>query len=389
MPENQDLRAPVPVPAVAGRVPAPRGGNQVAVPDADMTMADAFMALLSNSEGLEDDVSDDAAYFLAEAAGRRPPLLAETGYGDGSMQELPAPDAARQVENPVAVADGTQVAWGRIFDLPTYQVNAIRGQGREIFRSLPCYAALERELAPKGRDALGELQMLANVGGGGPHPQGEIDRVARWIRDNGRPVDARTLNLPRIPGYAPRIILACDEERSFLLVSEPAFKGMQQGSTYIYGWSGGMRFYRERPAAGDALGAVMVNRLPPPGVGAPPVAALPAPQGNRTAVPADAAPRRARQRPAPAAPASPSSLAAAFMDIGFSKHGTAAGPELTRATEGGGSATLVSAEDGVPLHKAGSLRLVVRDEAGDLVGEALVGSVDELDVAMAPAGPRP
>ena len=397
MPENEDRNLAPLAHAVGERVPVTRGNVDPAV--GGQSMANAFIALLVNSEGVEDDLSDLGAHIVAEAAERRQALLGEPVGEEGFRPALPAPDSARHAENPVAVADGTRVAWGCIASLPSYLMTVVRAQGREIFRSIPCYSALERELAPKGRDAMAEMQVLANVGGGGPHAQADIDRVARWIRDHGRPLDARTLTLPRIPGYNPRIILACDEERSFLLVSEPAFRG-QQPSTYVYGWEGGMRFYRDRLEASDDLKALMVNRLLPagmvstaPALPAPPAASATAsalPAVRRSPAAASDPVRRPRQRPPQAqpAPSAATGLAAAFMDIGFSKHGTVAGPELTRPTDDGGKATLVSAEDGVPLHKAGSLRLVVIDNDGELVGEAVVASVDDLDAALSPA-PRP
>lgn len=191
--------------------------------------------------------------------------------------------------NDVAVRGGQQVAnpmpdirldWIGIYGLPGYMgqhgnanmrrmMNAMGGQdfmgqqirnlGRSIFRAIPCYAEMERRCRGENLDPLGEVNVIANIDGGGPHDANQLNGMARWIRENGKIQDAARMEMPTIMrGYAPEIILATNEDSSFLLVKESRRNGAPVDATYIYTWAGGDRFYNNDNA--NALGALGVRQ---------------------------------------------------------------------------------------------------------------------------------
>lgn len=158
-----------------------------------------------------------------------------------------------------------QLDWVSIFGLPGYMgmhgnrqlrqmVNRMGGEdylgdqirtlGRSIFRNFPCFAEMTRISRQQDRDPLGDVQVLANIDSQGPHNENQINQMANWIRENGQIRDASQLEMPNIMrGYRPELILATNEDTSFLLVRETRRNGAPVDATYIYTWAGGNRFY--------------------------------------------------------------------------------------------------------------------------------------------------
>lgn len=324
-----------------------------------------------------------------------------------------------------------------------------RAMGSMIFQAMPCFTRHTDLSVQQGRDPLGEVQVLANIGGMGPSDQAELDTMARAIRENGVMVDAAEVEFPMVmPGYRPRIILAADIENSYLMVEETTERGGLVNATYIYAWQGGRGFYdnpeartalaglhaqanapRPAPApaqaaiAAPAFGRVPAARAwrPPPGHVAPvrrieapvteaPVAqaAIPARQPGPAAVVVAARPVvRAAEPTAPrvdprpptikavtqasVAPGRATSTLASFRASGFIPVGTASGPALYRDLPGGGR-LLVRAQDGASLPRATLFSAAIEDPDGaetstlrDVDGP--VAALEWATVESAPRGP--
>ena len=165
------------------------------------------------------------------------------------------PDAG----NNGVVAVAVQPVWKPIFELPGYgarnaQGQAVRALGRSIFRSFPCFRLMEEECRAAGRDPLGEVQVMFDIGGREPRVREQINAMASWINQNGMAIDAGQIEFPRImPGYRPEIMLATSRDESFLMVHETPAGGAQMESFYIYTWRGGHEFYNNNDQAHNAL----------------------------------------------------------------------------------------------------------------------------------------
>ena len=166
-----------------------------------------------------------------------------------------------------------QLDWVSLFGLPGYMgmhgdrelrqmVNRMGGEdflgdqirtlGRAIFRNFPCFAEMTRISRQQERDPLGDVQVLANINGQGPHNSNQINQMANWIRENGQIRDANQMEMPNIMrGYRPELILATNEDTSFLLVRETRRNGAPVDATYIYTWAGGNRFYNNANTLGN------------------------------------------------------------------------------------------------------------------------------------------
>ena len=144
----------------------------------------------------------------------------------------------------IAVAFDGHINWTPISRLGGYVGMAnVRTLGTAIFSKFPCYQDMVRECRAQNRDPLGEVQCLANFGGMGPNRPQEINAIARWIRENARPIDRTTLEFNAMPGYRPNILLATTENDSFLLVEETIAGGAPANANYVYSWRGGSRHY--------------------------------------------------------------------------------------------------------------------------------------------------
>lgn len=312
----------------------------------------------------------------------------------------------RQAEAALVDAPGA-VAWRPLFDLPGYSDpgpmgQAVRSLGRSIFLTMPCFARMQAECRALGRDPLGEVQVMADVGGRGPSTQGQMNAMAVWIRQNGTLIDGAQIAFPDImPGYRPNIILAATDDESFLMVEETRERGAPMESTFIYSWRGGRQLYLDNPdaraslqrLAGDNPVPVGVRALaaPAPAAHADPVRAIPVEQPRPAApveqprrAPARRAARAVAELPPPVAnpelpprvqrgqPAAQAALPApvarenpirALRTAGFTSCGTPDGPALRRDTSDGGH-VLVLGEGGRSIALATSFSARKMDSVG-------------------------
>ncbi len=465
---GRDPRGPV-APGAApmhGRMMRPGEAREMSV-EVMGSLGEAFGRFVEGLGEVEDVIDDEQALALARRsmAGRAKALAHVPGVDRLAIEATREPGlpmvpgaAPRDVPPPPANlpalinmtpaykdpnwVDGQAlppIRWEQIYGTPGYLQQMIRAFGRELFRTFPCFAEHERMAAQAGRDALGELHVLANLGGSGPSHQIDLDQAATWVRANGVPIDAATFNFPHMEGYNPSVVLAADADRSYLLVNERRDMGAPVDSMYVYSWPGGMGFYHDKLPAQDRVARrVGVQRMVepprravaggrnarpqlPPGMGAG------AAQGGRLRVPPmidvqqveRAPPRQPRddgrgrvaldammevpalpdaararrecdaRRPVAAAQVTTSTLTEALVGLGFKRGGSPEGPVLRLRSEDGMEAIARGVEPNVPLHLATTMRLVVRDETGGIVVDDVVASRDDVEAALAGPSPRP
>ena len=374
-------------------------------------------------------------------------LLADLMDGDEDAEDLealrarPRPEPVYQPPVAGAARIGAGAAagpategWSPLFDLPGYRAagqmgDALRSFGRTIFRSMPCFRRMEQQCRAAGRDPLGEVQVMADIGGNGPTRPDQLGAMANWIRANGMMVDAARIEWPHFMpgGYRPTVLLAATDGDSFLLVDESRQAGAHQDATYIYSWSGGRQFYLgdanarralqgmggahiERLGAGGAAPPAPVLAapavLPVPGLAAPrppaPVPALaPAPAAPAVAVPAArpalAAPARPAQPTAlelavaaarPAAPAPRLNAIQALTAAGFVRTVIPEGPAMRREAPDGGQVVVIGEGKSIAVAQRFSVRHV--DATGNETSRCVAECYqDALEMAEPAGGMKP
>ncbi|WP_238230911.1 hypothetical protein [Methylobacterium hispanicum] len=293
-------------------------------------------------------------------------------------------------------------SWTRIRDMNggAYLHNeGIRAFMRRQHRQWPCFARHEQVWQAAGRDPLGMVSGLSLVRGlpqADPRESREVEReiqaVAGWIRANGVTIAADRVDHGQALGnYVTEVVLATTDDKSFLLVREPAENGFE--GLHIYCWEGGTAIYRdgvgraflERTAQAPALPAPQARLAPPP---RPPIAHDLA--ARHREVPAEAG-RASKLRDLPTA-ASPSVTASSdrlsgLRSAGFLPGGSKEGPFLARPEEDG-TVTRIFGEKGKQLAKSGSFRIQSLDQAGTVLDERMADDPEDA-LRMPPAGPRP
>jgi hypothetical protein len=407
-------------------LPVRRQGGPIAAPGAARggLPADAAAAMRAKLERLvagtahlrddyrTDDIRRDLPRQRLQDAGR--PALAPPPRAAGAAPQLPAPAAAaaRTGGLPAVVAPGGAVGavgemppargWTRIRDMEGgayLQNEGIRALMRRQHRQWPCFARHEAVWEAQGRDPLGMIVGLNLVEGMPGSDRDEIQRVAGWIRENGVVIDANRVDLGQaFDNYVSEAILATTEDKSFLLVREPARNGFE--GMHIYSWDGGTAAYRDGPGRAfiEERAQARAVAQPAPRIAAP-AGLLPARAGATREIGRPASPVRApaeadRKALVRALPTASSPSVAAANDrlaplraAGFQPWGSAEGPCLRRA-EDDGSTTVLLGEKGKPLAKSGTFRIRSLDQAGALLDERTLD--DPTDLLQPPAsGPRP
>ncbi|MGU3658567.1 hypothetical protein [Methylobacterium fujisawaense] len=406
-------------------LPAPRRGGPVAAAGAHAGlpagpaggMQEKLRLLVAATAHMRDeyvtaDLNRDLARNRLEDAGR-PALALPPG-------RVGAPVAAARLAGPVPAAEPRPAAglpallgaarvpavagevpqargWTRVRDMPGayLQNEGIRALMRRQQRQWPCFARHEAIWEAQGRDPLGMVVGLNLVQGMPGSDAGEIQRVAGWIRENGVVIDAQRVDFGQALGnYVAEAVLATTEDKTFLLVREPAENGFS--GMHIYAWDGGTAVYRDGPGR-----AFIEQRAEARAVARPadrlaaPVGLLPGPAEQRPAAvevrERDAGDRRALVRALPAA-ASPSVAAATdrlapLRAAGFQPWGSKEGPCLRRPEEDG-TTTVLLGEPGKPLAKSEAFRVRSLDQAGAVLDERTVDDPEDL-LGGPVAGPRP
>ena len=386
---------------------------------------DTVATMMANLAGGGDEVDaatarsmmDDPALEGSRAVMLGAPDATTEGHVPPTMIESPVGGAGGVVvvDPPVDAAPGTFLAvlndepfdvvpaWLSVHQLPGYGADHIRGLARNVFRSFPCFVEQERHGRLTGRDGLADVGALCGIPGAAVSDMAEIDAAARWIIDNGAVIDAGRMTVAPIPGYRPRVVLACTEDESLLLVQEDAeARGPVAGGAYVYRWNGGRAFYARNPEAAASVTGMMATT---PGAGrrlAAPVRALAAPRGpeggdgaaapGRAVVPRGSDLAGARRAPLRVgrAPRKARGLAHEIRDMGFGMEPGPAGAVLT-LVEGDLELVAVPTDD-VPLPRATALEVVATRD-GIEVARAECASRAEVEAfaeaARAPAPPSP
>lgn len=132
----------------------------------------------------------------------------------------------------------------------------IRTMGREIFRSFPSFQQMEDRCTEQGLDALGQVNVLANIGGNGPHDINHVRGMMNWIQENGTIQDMSQMDMsPIMNQYRPRIILATDADSTYVLVEERKRDGAPMDSLYVYTFPGGDYCYNHERNQGMVANA--------------------------------------------------------------------------------------------------------------------------------------
>lgn len=400
----------------AGRAVDNAGGLRGGLPgDPTAAMQQKLRLLVEATAHLRDEYRTDQLRRAAETDRRldlgRPALAGPSAQGARLAIRGPAVQAAAPPQPP-AVAGGLPAlvggqgapggeppparGWRRIRDMEggAYLHNeGIRAFMRRQHRQWPCFARHERVWEAVGRDPLGMISGLNLVRGLPGSEEREIQSVAGWIRANGVVIAADRVDHGQALGhYVAEVVLATTDDKTFLLVREPAENGFE--GMHIYCWDGGTAVYR------DGVGlAFLEQKAHARALAAPqPRLAGPPPQAPRHE-PELAAPRRVetdadRRAALRALPMATSPSVAALSDrlsplraAGFAPGGSKDGPFLSRR-EDDGSVTQIFGEKGKMLAKSGTFRVRSVDPAGNVLDERTVTD-PEAALQRASTDPRP
>jgi hypothetical protein len=123
------------------------------------------------------------------------------------------------ISREIAMSDPHAVnpTWHAVSNLPGNMSRAILTLGRALFKSFT-------------RTPTEDIVMIGNVGGQGPNSTREVNSVAAWVKENGRPVDAAKIDFDQsIPGYSASV--------KHYVVGGVRFKIVKdQFGDYIYAW---------------------------------------------------------------------------------------------------------------------------------------------------------
>jgi hypothetical protein len=123
------------------------------------------------------------------------------------------------ISREIAMSDPHAVnpTWHAVSNLPGNMSRAILTLGRALFKAFT-------------RTPTEDIVMIGNVGGQGPNSTREVNSVAAWVKENGRPVDSAKIDFDQtIPGYSASV--------KHYVVGGVRFKIVKdQFGDYIYAW---------------------------------------------------------------------------------------------------------------------------------------------------------
>ena len=130
--------------------------------------------------------------------------------------------AVRAPEPSTPACAGCHPRWLRLNQLPGFMWSAIRAMGESVF-------------SPLTRTRLDRIEVIADLGGSGPHTRQEIDDTAHRLRrasDPSRIVEYSSEEVARLLGggvYIARAVQFETAEHSYLLVTDAM-------GAYVYRW---------------------------------------------------------------------------------------------------------------------------------------------------------
>lgn len=123
------------------------------------------------------------------------------------------------ISREIAMSDPHAVnpTWHAVSNLPGNMSRAILTLGKALFKAFT-------------RTPTEDIVMIGNVGGMGPNSTREVNSVAAWVKEHGRPVDAAKIDFDQsIPGYSASV--------KHYVVGGVRFKVVKdQFGDYIYAW---------------------------------------------------------------------------------------------------------------------------------------------------------
>lgn len=123
------------------------------------------------------------------------------------------------ISREIAMTDPHAVnpTWHAVSNLPGNMSRAILTLGKALFKAFT-------------RTPTEDIVMIGNVGGMGPNSNREVNSVAAWVKEHGRPVDAAKIDFDQsIPGYSASV--------KHYVVGGVRFKVVKdQFGDYIYAW---------------------------------------------------------------------------------------------------------------------------------------------------------
>lgn len=134
-------------------------------------------------------------------------------------KSLPKATDAKESAAPAIVGDDPR--WLRLDQLPGFMWQAIRAMGQSVF-------------SPLTRTALDRIEVIADLGGNGPHSRQQIDATSHRLRMQSCPsniVEYSAAELAQLFGglYRAQAIQFETPDLTYLLVKDPM-------GSYIYRW---------------------------------------------------------------------------------------------------------------------------------------------------------
>ena len=107
--------------------------------------------------------------------------------------------------------------WYQVSNLPGNMARAIRSLGNSLFGEYTSTAT-------------DDIYVVANLAGQGPNTNREVQSVAKWVSENGSPVDSQSIDFSQfMPGYEADVKLYDAAGIRWMLVKD--FAG-----NYVYSW---------------------------------------------------------------------------------------------------------------------------------------------------------
>ena len=129
--------------------------------------------------------------------------------------------AVKQTEPATPAIAGSNPRWLRLNQLPGFMWSAIRAMGESVFSPLTC-------------TRLDRIEVIADLGGKGPHTCLEIDNTAHYLRSSSDPsriVEYTSRQMAQLFGglYQAKAVQFETSELTYLLVQDAM-------GSYIYRW---------------------------------------------------------------------------------------------------------------------------------------------------------
>lgn len=135
---------------------------------------------------------------------------------DLSTEVVTPEDLPSVISNAMSKSGEVVPEWHMVKNLPGYMQQAIRKLGKMVF-------------AQYTRTPIEKIQVLANLQGGGPNSQREMNAIAGWAVENGTKVTTGEIDFSVMPGYKADVMVYNVEGSQLMIVSDDF-------GQYVYAW---------------------------------------------------------------------------------------------------------------------------------------------------------